>query len=59
MYGYFYNFNNRQLGEGLFSKFNEIGSPPPPPPGKSDFLLLDGEDFVLLHESQPFELLGN
>lgn len=57
MFNYFYTFHDRRLATGLYSKYDEFGTPPPPPPGVADLLLLDGEVFLLL-DGESFNLLG-
>lgn len=45
MYEFFYNFHNRPLGDDLFSRFDEMGSPPPPP--VLNFLVDDDGNFAI------------
>jgi hypothetical protein len=45
MYSYFYHFHNRKLGDDLFNRFDEEGSPPAPP---ILFALLDNDGNDLL-----------
>lgn len=55
MFGFFYNFHNRALGDDLFFRFDEIGTPPPPP--DVTFVITDDGDFVIT-DSGKFVILG-